>query len=57
MVLLRAAAGGKSLVPLTTLIIRTGVTLVLVPLHRLGSDQFRRERLLKNHHFETPMIL
>ena len=46
MVLLRATADGKSLVPLTTSIIRTGVTLVLVPLHGLGSDQVDKATVL-----------
>jgi hypothetical protein len=43
MVLLHATADGKSLVPLTTSMIRNGVILVLVPLHRLGSDQVDKQ--------------
>eukprot|EP00956_Cyclotella_meneghiniana_P038992 scaffold163785_cov37-Cyclotella_meneghiniana.AAC.2 len=39
LVLIRRTADGKSLVPLTVSILRGGVTLVLVPLHGLGSDQ------------------
>eukprot|EP00956_Cyclotella_meneghiniana_P015563 scaffold23905_cov26-Cyclotella_meneghiniana.AAC.2 len=39
LVLIRRTADGKSLVPLTVSVLRGGVTLVLVPLHGLGSDQ------------------
>eukprot|EP00956_Cyclotella_meneghiniana_P004344 scaffold5306_cov67-Cyclotella_meneghiniana.AAC.16 len=39
LVLIRRTADGKSLVPLTVSAMRGGVTLVLVPLHGLGSDQ------------------
>ena len=39
LVLVRRTADGKSLVPLTVSILRGGITLVLVPLHGLGSDQ------------------
>jgi hypothetical protein len=56
MVLLRATADGKSLVPLTTSIIRTGVTLVLVPLHGLGSDQVDKATVL-DHGVEAAATL
>jgi superfamily II DNA helicase RecQ len=46
LVLLRRTADGKSLVPLTTSIIRCGITLVLVPLHGLGSDQVVKATVL-----------
>jgi superfamily II DNA helicase RecQ len=46
LVLLRRTADGKSLVPLTTSIIRCGITLVLVPLHGLGSDQVDKAMVL-----------
>ena len=39
LVLIRRTADGKSLVPLTVSALRGGVTLILVPLHGLGSDQ------------------
>ena len=39
LVLIRRTADGKSLVPLVTSVIKGGVSLVLVPLHGLGSDQ------------------
>ena len=39
MVLIRRTADGKLLVPLTVSALRGGVTLILVPLHGLGSDQ------------------
>ena len=39
LVLVRRTADGKSLVPLTVSVLRRGITLVLVPLHGLGSDQ------------------
>eukprot|EP00956_Cyclotella_meneghiniana_P031331 scaffold81936_cov56-Cyclotella_meneghiniana.AAC.2 len=39
LVLIRRTADGKSLVPLTVTILRGGITLILVPLHGLGSDQ------------------
>ena len=39
LVLIRRTADGKSLVPLTVSLLRGGVTLTLVPLHGLGSDQ------------------
>jgi superfamily II DNA helicase RecQ len=46
LVLLRRTADGKSLVPLTTSIVRCGITLVLVPLHGLGSDQVDKATVL-----------
>ena len=39
LILIRRTADGKSLVPLITSVIKGGVSLVLVPLHGLGSDQ------------------
>ena len=39
LVLIRRTADGKSLVPLTVSVLRGGITLILVPLHGLGSDQ------------------
>ena len=39
LVLIRRTADSKSLVPLTVSILRGRVTLILVPLHGLGSDQ------------------
>ena len=39
LILIRRTADGKSLVPLVTSVIKGGVSLVLVPLHGLGSDQ------------------
>jgi hypothetical protein len=46
LVLLCRTADGKSLVPLTTSILRCGITLVLVPLHGLGSDQVDKATVL-----------
>ena len=42
LVMIRRTADGKSLVPLTTSYIRKGVTICLVPLHGLGSDQVEK---------------
>jgi hypothetical protein len=43
--LIRCTADGKSLVPLCTAAIRRKVTLILVPLHGLGSDQVEKSTL------------
>jgi len=37
--LVRKTADGKSLVPLTVALLRTGISITLVPTHGLGSDQ------------------
>ena len=55
LVLIRRTADGKSLVPLTTSILRGGVTLVLVPLHGLGSDQVEKATV-SDHNVEAYYI-
>ena len=47
-VLIRRTADGKSLVPLTVSVLRGGVTLVLVPLHGLGSNQVDKAAVLEH---------
>jgi hypothetical protein len=42
---IRHTADGKSLVPLRTEVLRQKVTLIMVPLHGLGSDQVDKSTL------------
>ena len=39
LVLIQRTENGKSLVPLTVTLLRCGITLILAPLHGLGSDK------------------
>ena len=45
LVLISRTEDGKSLVPLTMSLLRGGVTLVLVPLYSLGSDQVDKAKV------------
>ena len=47
LVLVRRTADGKSLVPLTVGLLRTGIAIILVPLHGLGSDQVEKSNIPK----------
>ena len=42
LIIVRATAEGKSLVPQATALLRKGVAIILVPLHGLGSDQVEK---------------
>jgi len=45
LVLVRKTADGKSLVPLTVALLRPGISITLVPLHGLGSDQVEKSNI------------
>ena len=42
---IRRTADGKSLIPLTVSLIRNGISIVLVPLHGLGSNQVKKANI------------
>jgi len=44
-VIVRATAEGKSLVPQATAVLRKGVAIIVVPLHGLGSDQVEKANI------------
>jgi superfamily II DNA helicase RecQ len=47
--MIRRTADGKSLVPLCTAVLRRKVTLIMVPLHGLGSDQVDKSTLREHN--------
>jgi bloom syndrome protein len=47
--MIRRTADGKSLVPLCTAVLRRKVTLIMVPLHGLGSDQVDKSTLQEHN--------
>ena len=47
LVLVRNTADGKLLVPLTVALLRTGISIIIVPLHGLGSKQVEKSNILE----------